>query len=134
MAELDVADEGLIDGCTADEDVVAVHGEVIAGDPAAAGGVALGVGIDEQRALLCDGERGSEVHSGGRLTDSTFLVGDSEDACQDSSARRVRGEGKYRPVFGHGLSCEQTNPVVCGRNSAVLTYWARFYLLARCFT
>ena len=89
---MDVADEGLIDGGAADEDVVAVHGEVIAGNPAAAGGVALRIGIDEQRALLRNGERSGEVHSGGGLTNSTFLIGDSEDACQESSAMRVRGE------------------------------------------
>ena len=134
MTELDVTDEGLIDGRTADEDVVAVHRDSLAGYPAAAGGVALRIGIDEQRALLRHGERGGEVHSGGGLTDSTFLVGDSEDACQESSARGVRGERKYRPHFGRGLSCEQTNPVVCGRNSALLTHWVRFDLLARCFT
>lgn len=92
MAELDVADEGLIDGGTANEDVVAVHGEVVAGDPATAGGIALRIGVDEQRALFSDGERGREVHGGGGLTDSTFLIGDSEDSCQESSARSERGE------------------------------------------
>jgi hypothetical protein len=39
-----------------------------------------------------DGEGGGEVYRGGGFTDSTFLIGDSEDACQGRSSRRVRGD------------------------------------------
>ena len=92
MAEVDVAYEGVINGGAADEDVVAVEREVVAGDATAAGCVALRVCINKQRALFSDGEGGGEIYRGGGFTDSTFLIGDSEDACQGRSARRVRGD------------------------------------------
>ena len=92
MPEMDAADEGLIDGRASHKDIVAVHGKVLARDAAAAGGIALWIGVDEQRALLSHGERGGQVYGRGGLADSTFLIGDSEDASQKSSARRVRGD------------------------------------------
>jgi hypothetical protein len=47
-----------------------------------AGGVALGVAVDDQGALFGCGERGTEVDGGGGLTDATFLIGDSDYAGQ----------------------------------------------------
>jgi hypothetical protein len=46
--------------------------------PDAARGVALRVHVDEEHALLGDGEARREVHGGGRLADAAFLVRDRE--------------------------------------------------------
>ena len=46
----------------------------------AAGQVALGVHVDEQDALLGEGEGGREVDGGSGFTDAALLIGDGEDA------------------------------------------------------
>ena len=53
--------------------------ELVLGDADAAGGVPLGVGIEEQRPPLGDGERGGEVDGGRGLADAALLVGDGDD-------------------------------------------------------
>jgi hypothetical protein len=55
-------------------------GRSLAFEANAAGQVPLGVHIDEQYALLGDREGCGEVDCGCRFTDTTFLVGDGENA------------------------------------------------------
>src|SRR5205823_3491819 len=50
----------------------------VAGDAQAAGGVALGVEIDEEDPLFLRGERGGEVYRGGRLAHPALLVHDRQ--------------------------------------------------------
>jgi hypothetical protein len=45
----------------------------------AAGEVGLGVQVDEEDALLGEGEGGGEIDGGGGLADAAFLVCDGED-------------------------------------------------------
>jgi len=71
-------DEDFLDGGGAGEDFD--HGFLEGGfvDAEAAGGVALGVKIEEEGLLACPGEEISEVDTGGRLADAAFLVGDCD--------------------------------------------------------
>ena len=48
-------------------------------DAQAAGGVALGVAVDQQDAALQGAETGAEVDGGGGLADPALLVRDGED-------------------------------------------------------
>jgi hypothetical protein len=52
----------------------------IALDANAARGVALRVGVDEQRLPLRGRKRGGEVHGGRRFSDTAFLIGDRDYA------------------------------------------------------
>ena len=49
------------------------------GDAHTAGGIALGIGIDQQSAPLRHGERGGDVHGGGRFSHAAFLICDCYD-------------------------------------------------------
>ena len=49
-------------------------------DAATHGGVALRIDVDEQHAAARRGERGREIHGGGRLADAALLVRDRDDA------------------------------------------------------
>lgn len=63
--------EGVVDGA-------AGRGGALAAD--AAGGIGLGVHVDEQDALACGGESGAEVDDGCGLANPALLVGDGDDA------------------------------------------------------
>jgi hypothetical protein len=45
----------------------------------ATSGVALRINIYQQCGALCSGERSGEVDSGGSFTDTTLLIGDTDD-------------------------------------------------------
>ena len=45
----------------------------------ARGRVGLRVGVDDERFVFQDRQRGGQVDGGGRLSDAPFLVGDSDD-------------------------------------------------------
>ena len=66
----------------AEEDVVEAGLVGILGDAEAAGGVALGVGIDDEDANVIGGERSGEIDGGRGFPDAAFLVGDCEDSAQ----------------------------------------------------
>jgi hypothetical protein len=48
-------------------------------DPETGGGVALGVGVDEEDALIFEGKGSGEVDGGGGFADASFLIDDAED-------------------------------------------------------
>ena len=48
-------------------------------DPDRAGGVGLGIEIDEQRVDFAFGERGGKIDGGRGLADAALLVGDGEN-------------------------------------------------------
>jgi len=72
------ADDGG-EGHFADEDVVEGTLHRLPADAHAAGGVALGIDVHQEGALLGRGEAGGEVDRRGRLANPAFLVGDRED-------------------------------------------------------
>lgn len=80
MAKLDAAHQCLVDGGLPEQDVVGVERKIVSGEAATRGGIPLRIGVDEQRTLLRDSERGSEIYGGSSLSDSAFLIGDGEDA------------------------------------------------------
>ena len=49
----------------------------------AAGGVGLGVAVDEEGGDAFEGEGGGEIDGGGGFADATFLVDDGDDAGGD---------------------------------------------------
>jgi hypothetical protein len=49
--------------------------------------VALRVGVDEQRALLGDGERGGEIDRRRRLADAALLIGNRDDSGHERGER-----------------------------------------------
>src|SRR5439155_13578800 len=53
------------------------------------GRIGLGIAIDEKGGLLGGGETCGEVDGRGCLSDSTFLVGDRDDSCQDRMSTRL---------------------------------------------
>jgi hypothetical protein len=65
---------------------------LVLADADAAGRVALRVAIDEECALLRDGEAGGEVDGGRGLTDSALLVGDRDDSGHGGDVREAGGE------------------------------------------
>ena len=62
-------------------------GGALALEADAAREVALGVGVDEEDALVGEGEGGAEVDGGGGFADAAFLVGDGEDPAHGRSQR-----------------------------------------------
>ena len=71
-------------GELAHEDLVGAGAVGIAEEAEAAGGVGLGVAVDQQSWGAMRGERGGEIDGGGRLADSALLVGDRNDSSHDS--------------------------------------------------
>jgi hypothetical protein len=66
------------DGLVAEENVV----DAGAGgffDAQAAGGVGLGIEVDQENLLAALGQAGGEIDGGGGLADAAFLVGDGDD-------------------------------------------------------
>ena len=61
-------------------DLVGVHAMGIAAKADAAGGVGLGIAIDQQSWRSQGGERCGEVDGGGGFPYPTFLIGDGDDA------------------------------------------------------
>ena len=54
------------------------------------GGIALGIEVDQQHALLKQGECGGKVDGAGGFSDATLLVGDCEDAGHGQFRVRMR--------------------------------------------
>ena len=76
--------EGVGSGDVAHQDLVGVGAIGVAKESEAAGGVGLGVAVDEEGWGLVRRERRGEVDGGGRLADSALLVGDRDDSCHVS--------------------------------------------------
>ena len=74
--------DGVLEVGVAEQDVVEAGLVRVFGDAEAAGGVALGVGIDHQDAYVIGRERSGEIDGGRGFPDAAFLVGDSEDSAQ----------------------------------------------------
>src|SRR5207247_7078668 len=70
--------DAVLDGDLVDDDVVHRRLEVARVDTDARGGVALGIEVDAQRAVVELGQAGAEVDGGGGLAHAPFLVGDGE--------------------------------------------------------
>ena len=82
----------------AHDDLVGAVAVGIAEEAETAGGVGLGVAIDQQRARAEGGERRRQVDGGRGLADSALLVGDCDDASHgcagEADSRSLeRGEG-----------------------------------------
>ncbi len=60
-------------------------GRVLAFLSEAAGGVALGIAVDEQHFAAVEGEGGGQIDRRGGLSDSTFLVCDGDNLCHISA-------------------------------------------------
>ena len=74
--------DGVLEVGVAQKDVVEAGFVGIFGDAEAAGGVALGVGIDDQDPDVIGGQGGGEIDGGRGLPDSAFLVGNCEYSAQ----------------------------------------------------
>lgn len=96
VSELDATHQGLIDGGLSEQDVVRIEREVFSTDATTRRGIALGIGINEQRALLRDGEGGGEIDGCRGFTDAALLIGNSEDASHRGWLEGVRADAKYR--------------------------------------
>ena len=59
-------------------------GRALALEADAAREIALRVGVDEEDALVGEGEGGAEVDGGGGFADAAFLVGDGEDSAHEA--------------------------------------------------
>ncbi len=92
--DVEVRDGGLenggAQGLAPDQDVVDVGVERALVDAEPAGGVSLGVEVDEERPALGHRETGGQVDRGRRLADAPLLVDDSDHA---------------GPAFGGGPGC-----------------------------
>src|SRR5690606_32022049 len=77
--EVDARDDHLFERQAFDHDVV--HGGLHARafHPDSAGGVALRVHVDDQRAALGDGQAGAQIDGRRRLADAALLVRDRDD-------------------------------------------------------
>src|SRR5690606_29465978 len=71
-------------------------------DAAAHRRIALRVEVDQQRALAVARQRGSEIHRGGGLADSAFLVG------YDENLGHGDGLGVVGQSIGQGRRCIST--------------------------
>jgi len=80
VTEVDMSDDRISEGTLADQYIVGGLPDVCACETAAAGGIALGISVDEERALFSDGKRGGEVDGRRGLTDAALLIGDCENA------------------------------------------------------
>jgi hypothetical protein len=68
------------------ERVVERELEIVLRDAKSAGGVALGVGVEQEGTSLGDGEGGRQVHRGRSLADATLLVGDGDDMSHEAES------------------------------------------------
>ena len=66
-------------GCLPDEQVIDGEPVVVASEAQAAGGVGLGVAVDEEGWEAFLGEGGGEIDGGGGLSDAALLVYDGDD-------------------------------------------------------
>ena len=99
------------------QDVIDRAVEVAGVDAQAGRGVPLGVEVDHQHPVAELGERGAQVHGGGRLAHAPLLVGDGEDPGQRHGGLVPRGSlqppptrcrpPRSRPV---GEGCTATEP------------------------
>ena len=79
----------MLGGEVAHQDLVGAGAVGIAQEAEAAGGVGLGIAVDEEGWSLVRGKRGGEVDGGGRLADATLLVGDRDDSSHISPSCAV---------------------------------------------
>ena len=80
MLELYAVNDRGLDPFGIQQDVVHRFSDLVPDEADATRRVALRIAIDEQDALFRRGQGGGEVHGGGGLSDSTFLIGNSDDA------------------------------------------------------
>lgn len=76
--------DDLIERLVEDERVVEGAAGGILGEADGGGGVGLGVAVNEESLLFCDGEASREVDGGGGFAYTTFLVGYGDDSAQTS--------------------------------------------------
>ena len=81
---------GSFGGDFAHDDLVGAGAVGVAEKAESAGGVGLGVAIDQQRAYALMSERGRQVDGGGGFADSALLVGDCDDARHSSCQGMVK--------------------------------------------
>ncbi len=86
-------DDGIADGCIAEDDVVEAGAFRILGDAQAGSGIALGVRVDDEDLKVIGGKGGGQVDGGGRFSHSAFLVGYGENSAQAAMLARKRGPG-----------------------------------------
>ena len=73
------------------------------GDAQRGAGVALRVQIDDERLESLDGQRGGQVHRGGRLAHAALLVGDREKSAMARAGQwRVGGVQHLHRALGGG--------------------------------
>ena len=73
----------------AQDDVVEAGAVGVFGDAEAGGGVALGVGVDDQDAEVIGGQGGGQIDGGGGFSDAALLVGDGKDSAQAAILARM---------------------------------------------
>ena len=76
----DVACDHFIRITPVDHHVIERRVEFAFAEPDTTGGVALGIGVDEQRALFRDGERRGEIDGRRGLPDAALLVGNGDNS------------------------------------------------------
>ena len=82
-------DDGVGRRGVAQEDVVDAGPLAVFGDAEAGGGIALGVGIDDEDTEVIGGQGGGQVDGGRGFTDPAFLVGNREYRAQAAILARV---------------------------------------------
>ena len=73
-----------IEGLVEDERLIERATGGIFGESEGAGGISLGIAIDDESALFGGGERGAEIDGGGGFAYSAFLICNSDDASHES--------------------------------------------------
>ena len=64
-----------------DEDVLEGDIHLVFGDPHAAGGIALRIGVEEECSAFSDGEGRGQIDRSRGLADAALLIGDRYDVC-----------------------------------------------------
>jgi hypothetical protein len=75
-------DDGFFGWNVAEEDVIEAGMGRVFGDAEASGGVALGVGVDDQDAEVVGREGSGQIDGGSGLSNSAFLISDGENSAQ----------------------------------------------------
>ena len=91
--------DALVDGQVLHDDLV--HGglELAGVHPQPGRGIALGIEVDDQRAVAERREAGTKVDGGGRLSHAALLIGDGQDAGQRAGRTRTGIKRLRRIVF-----------------------------------
>lgn len=86
-------DDGIADGCIAEDDVVEAGAFRIFGDAQTGSGIALGVRVDDEYLKVIGSKGCGQVDGGGRFSHPAFLVGYGENSAQGAMLARKRGPG-----------------------------------------